>query len=64
MRLFDLRALEHSTVIYESPDLVPLPRVSWNRCDPNYIATFGARSCTAFIIDIRKSQNALAELKV
>ena len=64
VRLFDLRALEHSTVVYESPELVPLPRVAWNGCDANYIATFGARSCSAFIIDVRKSQNAVAELKV
>jgi DDB1- and CUL4-associated factor 7 len=24
VRMFDLRSLEHSTIIYETPDLVPL----------------------------------------
>jgi WD40 repeat protein len=31
VRTFDLRALEHSSIIYESTDLVPLLRLSWNK---------------------------------
>ena len=27
VRMFDLRSLEHSTIIYESPELVPLLRL-------------------------------------
>ena len=38
VRLFDLRSLEHSTIIYESRELMPLLRLSWNRQDPNYPA--------------------------
>ena len=30
VRMFDLRALEHSTIIYESPELVPLLRLCWS----------------------------------
>jgi len=29
VRMFDLRSLEHSTIIYESPELVPLLRLEW-----------------------------------
>ena len=29
VRMFDLRSLEHSTIIYESPELVPLLRLCW-----------------------------------
>lgn len=39
LRMFDLRSLEHSTILYESPDLTPLLRIAWNKQDPNYLAT-------------------------
>ena len=35
--MFDLRHLEHSTIIYEARR--PLLRLAWNGMDPNYIAT-------------------------
>ena len=34
------RHLEHSTIIYEDPQRSPLLRLSWNKQDPNYLATF------------------------
>jgi WD repeat-containing protein 68 len=40
LRLFDLRSLEHSTIMYDAPGGTPLLRLSWNGLDPNYIATF------------------------
>lgn len=39
VRHFDLRDLEHSTIIYESDEQQPLLRVAWNKQDPNYLAT-------------------------
>lgn len=39
VRMFDLRHLEHSTIIYEDPTHVPLLRLAWNKQDPNYLAT-------------------------
>jgi WD repeat-containing protein 68 len=36
VRMFDLRNLEHSTIIYESPDNIPLLRLCWNTYDHNY----------------------------
>lgn len=37
---FSRRHLEHSTIIYEDPQHSPLLRLSWNKQDPNYLATF------------------------
>ncbi len=40
MRLFDLRHLEHSTILYEDATHRPLLRLAWNKQDFNYLATF------------------------
>lgn len=37
---YPYRHLEHSTIIYEDPQQSPLLRLSWNKQDPNYLATF------------------------
>ena len=62
LRMFDLRSLEHSTILYESPDLSPLLRISWNKEEPNYIATIMTDSPKAIILDIRVPSLPLAEL--
>ena len=62
LRMFDLRSLEHSTILYESPDLSPLLRLAWNRKDPNYLATIMADSPKAIISDIRVPSVPVAEL--
>jgi hypothetical protein len=36
--MFDLRNLDHSTIIYEDSKTAPLLRLAWNLQDPNYIA--------------------------
>ena len=56
--MFDLRSLEHSTIIYESQDgnggsPVPLIRLAWNKQDPNYLATLTMDSSKIIILDIR-----------
>lgn len=53
VRMFDLRSLEHSTIIYETHDLTPLMRLSWNKQDPNYLATILTDSAKTVILDIR-----------
>eukprot|EP00172_Hildenbrandia_rubra_P004624 Plantae.Rhodophyta-Hildenbrandia_rubra.ctg9713.p1 GENE.Plantae.Rhodophyta-Hildenbrandia_rubra.ctg9713~~Plantae.Rhodophyta-Hildenbrandia_rubra.ctg9713.p1 ORF type:complete len:336 (-),score=59.05 Plantae.Rhodophyta-Hildenbrandia_rubra.ctg9713:401-1408(-) len=53
VRLFDLRTLEHSTILYEAPDSVPLLRLRWNLTDPNYMATIGMDSSSVIVLDIR-----------
>eukprot|EP00698_Gefionella_okellyi_P005826 TRINITY_DN15264_c0_g1_i1.p1 TRINITY_DN15264_c0_g1~~TRINITY_DN15264_c0_g1_i1.p1 ORF type:complete len:327 (+),score=40.85 TRINITY_DN15264_c0_g1_i1:40-1020(+) len=62
VRMFDLRNLEHSTIIYETPGLVPLLRLGWNKQDPNYIATFAMDSTKCYVIDIRVPSMPVAEL--
>eukprot|EP00966_Prymnesium_polylepis_P275196 6358362-Prymnesium_polylepis.1 len=47
--MFDLRSLEHSTIIYESADgqggsPVPLLRLAWNKQDPNYLVRAARRA--------------------
>lgn len=62
VRMFDLRSLEHSTIIYESPELVPLLRLAWNKHDHNYIATFLMDKAEVAILDIRQPSTPVAEL--
>jgi WD repeat-containing protein 68 len=62
LRRFDLRSLEHSTILYESPDLSPLLRLAWNMQDPNYLATIPADENKAIILDVRIPSTPVAEL--
>lgn len=68
VRMFDLRSLEHSTIIYESTDgqggsPVPLIRLAWNKQDPNYLATVTMDSNTVVILDIRVPSLHFAKLQ-
>jgi len=63
VRMFDLRSMEHSTIIYESPDLVPLLRLCWNKHDHNYLATFLMEQSQIVILDIRAPSVPVAELQ-
>jgi WD repeat-containing protein 68 len=62
VRMFDLRSLEHSTIIYEAPELVPLLRVGWNKHDHNYMAAFLMDQHQVVILDIRAPSVPVAEL--
>jgi WD repeat-containing protein 68 len=53
IRMFDLRSLEHSTIIYESPDFAPILRVAWNRRDGNYMCGVLMESSSTVVLDIR-----------
>jgi len=57
VRLFDLRSLEHSTIIYETgqgtDSQKPLLRLAWNKSDPNFIATVPLDSDEVIVLDIR-----------
>lgn len=53
VRLFDLREMEHCTIVHESPQLTPLLRVAWNKLDQTYLATFGVEGTEVIIVDIR-----------
>eukprot|EP01135_Chromosphaera_perkinsii_P003162 Nk52_evm51s236 gene=Nk52_evmTU51s236 len=62
VRMFDLRSLEHSTIIYESPDLTSLLRLCWNKQDPNYLSTISLDGYKTTILDIRVPSVPVAEL--
>ncbi|KAL3784736.1 hypothetical protein ACHAW5_001603 [Stephanodiscus triporus] len=62
VRIFDLRSLEHSTIVYETPNLEPLLRLEWNRQDPNYLATFKVDSQYTIVLDIRQPCRPVAML--
>ncbi|GJJ74532.1 DDB1- and CUL4-associated factor 7 [Entomortierella parvispora] len=76
VRMFDLRALEHSTIIYETTPVlsnaspqagaspaVPLLRLSFNKLDANYLSTFRVDSSTVQILDIRVPGIPVSELQ-
>jgi WD repeat-containing protein 68 len=62
IRLFDLRGLDHSTIIYESADFRPFVRLAWNKADPNYLATFSANSSKLVLLDVRVPSVPVMEL--
>lgn len=62
VRLFDLRSLEHSTIIYESPDMTPLLRLRWNTCNHSFLATLAVDSPEVVLLDIRQPSLPVATL--
>ncbi|CAH1239068.1 DCAF7 [Branchiostoma lanceolatum] len=62
VRMFDLRHLEHSTIIYEDPAHHPLLRLCWNKQDPNYLATMAMDSLEVIILDVRVPCTPVARL--
>ncbi|XP_065191757.1 DDB1- and CUL4-associated factor 7-like [Sycon ciliatum] len=63
VRMFDLRHLEHSTIMYEDYNHRPLLRIAWNRQDANYLAAFCLESEEVVILDIRVPCMPLARLR-
>ncbi|WFD36129.1 hypothetical protein MCUN1_003000 [Malassezia cuniculi] len=71
VRVFDLRSLEHSTIIYETvgtqstqgSQSSPLLRIAFNPWDANYLATFHLESQTVQILDIRAPGTPILELR-
>ncbi|KAK9452656.1 WD40-repeat-containing domain protein [Dipodascopsis uninucleata] len=62
VRVFDLRSLEHSTIIYEPVSPPPLLRISTNSRDANLLATFAADSTVVHVLDIRSPGTPVVEL--
>lgn len=77
VRMFDLRALEHSTIIYETtsslapkgstqpgaPQAAPLLRLAFNKLDANYLSTFHMDSSSVQILDIRVPGIPVSDLR-
>ncbi|GAB9463102.1 hypothetical protein Gpo141_00000575 [Globisporangium polare] len=62
LRIFDLRCLESSTIMYDSPDLQPLLRIAWNKLEDRYVAAIVAGSPKVVILDLRNTARSVFEL--
>ncbi|VDP89173.1 unnamed protein product [Echinostoma caproni] len=62
VRMFDIRNLKHSTIIYEDLNHAPLLRLAWNKQDTNYLATFAVDSVEVIILDLRVPCTPVARL--
>lgn len=63
IRLFDLRELDHSTIIYETKDQVPIIKLAWNMNNNNLIAALSWEKSIVYIFDSRVANVSLLELK-
>ncbi|UXI18481.1 hypothetical protein NH340_JMT04424 [Sarcoptes scabiei] len=63
VRMFDLRHLEHSTIIYEDAKHGPLLRLAWSKQNNYLLSTFALDSNEVIIIDIRVPCTPTAKLK-
>ena len=57
VRLFDLRALNHSTIIYETKNGIPITKLAWNLQNSNLIAALSLEQNIIYIFDSRVSAN-------
>jgi WD repeat-containing protein 68 len=74
LRAFDLRSLEHSTILYETPPpknqppsgrppSSPLLRIAFNPSDANYMSTFHQDGADVQILDMRSPGAPVMELR-
>ena len=77
LRAFDLRSLEHSTILYETPapknappssassrlPTSPLLRIAFNPADSNYMSTFHMDGTDVQILDMRSPGQPVIELR-
>ena len=57
VRLFDLRSLNHSTIIYETKDNTPINKLAWNLQTSNLIAALSLDKSVIYIFDSRANAN-------
>ena len=57
VRLFDLRALNHSTIIYETKEGAPIIKLAWNLHNSNIIAALSMEKNVIYIFDSRANTN-------
>ncbi|KAL7073485.1 hypothetical protein ACQ4LE_007027 [Meloidogyne hapla] len=60
VRLFDLRSLQHSTILYEDPEKRMLNHIAWNKREHTKLATVAHESFEVVILDIRVPCRPLA----
>ena len=62
IRMFDLRSLEHSTILYEKKPRKPLLRVCWNKQDKNFLAAICMDTKETILMDIRQPSRPIGIL--
>ncbi|WWC90993.1 uncharacterized protein L201_005932 [Kwoniella dendrophila CBS 6074] len=62
LRAFDLRQLEHSTILYESSKDTPLARIAFSKREQHMMACFGLDDNSTMILDMRSPGQPVAEL--
>ncbi|WVR08876.1 hypothetical protein IAU60_005935 [Kwoniella sp. DSM 27419] len=62
LRAFDLRQLEHSTILYESSKETPLARIAFSKKEQHMMACFGLDDSKILILDMRSPGQPVAEL--
>ncbi|KAK8844033.1 hypothetical protein IAR55_006827 [Kwoniella newhampshirensis] len=62
LRAFDLRQLEHSTILYESSKDTPLARIAFSNKEQHMMACFGLDDSKIMILDMRSPGQPVAEL--
>lgn len=62
LRAFDLRQLEHSTILYETPNSAPLARIAFSNREQHQLACFSMDDSKTLILDMRSPGQPVAEL--
>ena len=62
IRMFDTRALDTCSILFESQDNSPITRISWNFNDPNFVAALLLDRNYIYIIDQRMTNSPYAFL--
>jgi len=62
IRMFDTRALDTCSILFESQDNSPITRIAWNYNDPNFVAALLLDKNFIYIIDQRMTNSPYAFL--
>jgi len=62
LRIFDLRDMEHSHIVYETPNQDALLRLGWNKQDSHYVAAIQLEGSKTIIMDCRAPNVPVAVL--
>ncbi len=63
IRLFDLRSLEHSTILYECKQSTPIIKLAWNKQNIDQISSISMNRSSVQIINISSTDKMKRELK-
>ena len=63
VRVFDLNALESSTIIYETQDQKPLMKIAWNPNDLHQLAVIPENSNEVLLLDQRRPNQHISKFR-